>query len=61
MNRKQKMTTRLHPAVIQYLNLIADELETTTSSLVRSVLTDYVAMIRQETQYLYDEEIPALN
>ena len=55
------MTTRLHPAVVQYLNLIADELEITTSSLVRSVLTDYVAMVRQETQYLYDEEIAALN
>ena len=59
--QKQKMTIRLSPAVIQYLQLIAKENEVRVSTLTRSILDGYVSRIRRETDFAYDEEIPALN
>lgn len=59
--QKQKMTIRLSPAVIQYLQLIAKENEVRVSTLTRSILDGYVSRIRRETDFVYDEEIPALN
>jgi len=61
IDKKQKMTVRLSPAVIQYLELIARENGIRLSTLTRSVLDGYVSRVREETSYSYDDEISALN